>query len=92
MNKKVVSRDLFTVTYTCIYYVYVDNYCNINRWLLFQLCFARVYIRVSTKTNKTIFWFEPKINETGSVSRLFQFIFETNENFVSVCFGVLNVF
>ena len=45
---------------------------------------------MSTKqTNKkTKFRFEPKITETGSVSRLFRFIFETNENFVSVCFGM----
>ena len=27
-------------------------------------------------------WFKPKIAEIGSVSRLFRFIFETNENFV----------
>jgi len=38
------------------------------------------------KTKKI--WFEPKITETGSVSRLFRFIFKTNDNLVSVCFGV----
>jgi len=36
--------------------------------------------------------FKPKITETGSVSRLFRFIFKTNENLVLVCFGVSNVF
>ena len=47
--------------------------------------------RVFTKQIKKI-RFEPKITETGSVSQLFRFIFETNENLVSVCFGVSNVF
>ena len=92
MNKKVVSRDLLTVTYTCMYYVYVDNYCNITCWLLFQLCFARVYIRVSTKQIKKNLGSKPKITETGSVLRLFRFIFETNEIFVSVCFGLFRCF
>ena len=51
MNKEAVSQDFycmqpwkkgcvtryFTVSCTCVYYVYVDNYCNITCWLLFQL-------------------------------------------------------
>jgi len=36
-----------------------------------------------TKTKN--FWFKPKITETGSVSHLFRFIFDTNENLVLVC-------
>jgi hypothetical protein len=44
------------------------------------------------KQIKKNFWFKPKITETGSVSRLVQFIFETNENFVSVCFGLFRCF
>ena len=47
--------------------------------------------RVSTKQRKKI-PFEPKITGTGPVSRLFRFIFKTNDDLVSVCFGVSNEF
>jgi len=42
-------------------------------------------------STKGIFFFKSKITETGSVLRLFRFIFETNENFVLVSYGVLDV-
>ena len=76
MNKETVSRDI-------LLYTIMKKRHNHEIFT--------VYIHVH-KTNKKKFRFEPKITETGSVSRLFRFIFETNENFVSVCFGVLNVF
>jgi len=90
-EKEVVSQDLFLYT--------TMNKETVSRDILLYTIMKKrhnhkiftVYIHVH-KTNKKKFRFEPKITETGSVSRLFRFIFETNENFVSVCFGVLNVF
>ena len=48
--------------------------------------------RVSTKQKNKTNRFEPKITDTGSVMRLLPFLYKTNENLVSVCFGVSNVF
>ena len=40
-EKEAVSRDILLYPAPVyVYYVYVDNYCNITCWLLFQLCFV----------------------------------------------------
>jgi len=76
MNKETVSRDLLLYTIMKKRHNHEIFYC--------------IHPCPQNKTKK--FPFEPKITESGSVSRLFRFIFKTNENFVSVCFGVSNVF
>jgi len=49
-EKEAVSRDILLYPAPVyVYYVYVDNYCNITCWLLFQLCFVRVYISLPAK-------------------------------------------
>ena len=92
MNKEAVSRDFycmqpwkrgcikryFTVSCTCVYYVYVDNYCNITCWLLFQLCFARVYISLPAKK---LIWYSTLYNQP-----LFSLLYKVKDLMIQLLF------